>query len=310
MEDREIQVLMEQAEVQRRLGNHRGATELLQRALAIDPDHPRAHASLAFTLLRARRLPAALIEMRAALHLDGNDPYIHYVAAAVLRAARQLDDAWAHCLIALDEPTADAHTHVLAAQVRSLMNDLPRARELLAEALALEPGHTDALVVLARLELGAGEVAKAVEHIGLALESDPTDRDAHTVAGYIDLARGDVAGAEQHARFVLNQDGNDQGGLELWTALKARRSRLLGVWYRWNTWMSMRDDNRKIALLIASFVAVRIIVIVTDELGYPGLARVLSTLWLGICAYTWFAPSLFRRWLKQELGTVKLDPEF
>ena len=36
MEDRQIEMLLEQAEVQRRLGNHRGATDLLQRALTID----------------------------------------------------------------------------------------------------------------------------------------------------------------------------------------------------------------------------------------------------------------------------------
>ena len=50
--------------------------------------------------------------------------------------------------------------------------------------------------------------------------------------------------------------------------------------------------------------------IVTDELGYPGVSRVLQLTWLGLCAYTWSAPGLFRKWLKQELGAVRLDPDF
>ena len=50
--------------------------------------------------------------------------------------------------------------------------------------------------------------------------------------------------------------------------------------------------------------------IVTDELGYEFISRALSYGWLGFCAYTWFAPEMFKSWLKQELGSVKLDPEF
>lgn len=310
MEDRQFQVLLEQAEAQRRLQNYRGAIEMLQRALALDPDHARAHGALAISLLGARRLPGAQIEMRAALHLDGNDPYVHYVAAAVLRAARKLDEAWEHCLVALEDASADAATHVLGARIRILQGDRARARELLEQALALDGSDTGALTVLAELELESGELAGAAERIALALKLDPVDHDAHVVAGHIDLARGDVAAAEQHARFVLNQNASNESGLRLWTAIKARRSAVLGVWWRWNTWMSLRDDTRRIAVLLAMFVVMRVAIIVLDELGFESLARLLGLLWLGICAYTWFAPAIFERWMKAELGTVKLDPDF
>src|ERR1700710_1927529 len=119
-EDRQVQVLLEQAEVQRRLGNYPGAIELVRRALAVDPDHAHGHAILAVVLLDARRLPGALIEMRAALNLDGNSRFVHYVAALVLRAALKLDDAWQHCLVALEDPEADAATHVLGARIQIL----------------------------------------------------------------------------------------------------------------------------------------------------------------------------------------------
>jgi tetratricopeptide (TPR) repeat protein len=310
MEARQIQVLLEQADVQRGLGNHRGAIELVQRALALDPDHAVAHASLAVALLGARRLPGALIEVRAAMHLDGNDPYVHYVAALVLRAARKLDDAWAHCLIALEDPAVRPGYFVLGAQIQVLRGDRARARELLAEALALDADHTDALTALAQLELHSGALDAAAAQIVRALESDPSDRDAHTVAGHIDLARGDLAGAEQHARFVLNQDGNDPDGLGLWIAIKARRSKLLGAWWRLNSFLTLRDDTRRIAALIGSFLVARVLIIVTDELGYPGLSRMLHLAWIALCAYTWFAPVLFRRWLAQELRAVRLDPDF
>jgi len=310
MEGRQIENLLDLADTQRRLANYKGAIELITKALALDPDHARAHAALANNLLAARRLPAAGIEIRTALALDGNDGYIHYIAAAVLRAERKLDDAWAHILISLDDNHTNPHRHVLAAEIQELKGDIPRAIEQLITALELDPNNCDALTVLANLELGTGKLAQAAEHIEQALASDPADLDAHCVAGLIDLAKGNDASAEQHARFVLNQDGNNERGLRLFTAVKAKRSKLIGLWWRWNTFLSMRDERKKIAVLIGSFVIARILIIVTDELGLDVLSRVLQIAWLGFSAYTWFAPELFRQWLKAELGAVKLDPEY
>jgi Flp pilus assembly protein TadD len=310
MEQRQISVLLEQAEVQRRLGNHRGATELAQRALTLDPDHAQAHAALAAILLDARRLVGAGLEVRTALALDAHDPYIHRVAAAVLTAERKLDDAWAHCLIALDGPAPAPEAFVLGARVRALQGERAHARELLHEALAIDAAHVGALTQLARLELSGGERDAAARLIALALEADPMDPAAHLAAGTIDLARGDAASAELHARFVLGLDATDRDALALWAAIQARRSWLLGAWWRWNMWLSQRDDRRQIALLIGAFLVVRIAVIVTDELGLEAVSRALRLGWLGLCVYTWFAPGMFRRMVARSLETVRLDPGF
>lgn len=309
-DDRQVEVLLEQAEVQRRLANHRGAIGLVQRALSLDPDHARGHAVLADILLDAKRLPGAVIEVQLALTLDGNDPFIHHVAAEVRAAQRKLDDAWAHCLIALEGPAVALGSYVLASRIRALRGERTAARELVLEALALDADHTEALTQLARLELDAGRRDEAASAIARALESDPVDRDAHLVAGYVALARGDAAVAEQHARFVLNQNAIDDNGLALWAAIQARRNWLLGAWWRWNTWVSLGDDRRRVALLIGGFVLAQLAIIVSDELDLDTLARVLQLTWLGLCAYTWFAPELFRRMITRSLGTVQLDPDY
>ncbi len=310
MEERQIQVLLEQAYAQRQLSNWKGAIDLCQRALAIDPDNGKAHAALGVSLLGARRLSAALVEMRIALGLDGNEPYVHYAAAMILRAARKLDDAWAHCLIAIGDAEADAGAYVLGAQIQVLLGDRAKARELLGEALELEAAHTGALTQLARLELSVGNHATAAERALAALQSAPGNTDAHVVAGLVDLARGDVASAETHARFVLTQDGNDEGGLGLFVAIKVRRSPVLGLWWRLNSWLTTGDDGRRVALMIAMFVLARVLIIVTDEAGFPTVSRALWFVWLGTCVYTWIGPLVFRYWLKQELDDVKLDPTF
>jgi Flp pilus assembly protein TadD len=310
MEPRELEALLEQADVQMRLVNWRGAIDLLRRALAIDPDHARAHAMLALALLGARRLAGAEIEHRLALALDGNEPFCHYAAAAVLRAQRKLDEAWEHCEVALQADSTDADVHVLAAGIRELRGEASEARALLVQALALEPAHAGALTRLARLELDAHRYEEAARYIGEALRARPDDQDAHVVAGLIALVRGDEAGAEDHARFALNQDATDRDALQLWAAIKARRSWTLGLWWRVNAWISLRSEGGQLAVLIGSFVAVQVAIILAAAADLELVEKVLSWGWLGFCAYTWIAPGLFKRMLERDLGSVVLDPDF
>ncbi|HEY0194072.1 MAG TPA: tetratricopeptide repeat protein [Kofleriaceae bacterium] len=310
MTARELERLLGEAETQHRLANERGAIDLVKRALSLDPDHARAHAVLANILIDARRLPGAAIEIQLALHLDAHDPYIHHIAARVHTAERKLDDAWAHCLISLEELDVPAGYYVLAAQIQQLRGDPARARELLGQALASSPAHTQALTALARLELGDGALDACGRLVEQALESDPADLGAHVLAGELALRTADVAGAERHARFVLGQRAMDRGGLTLWASIQARRSKLLGAWWRWSSYQATRSETQRIAGALLSFVLVRVLVIVTDELGHEAIARIISWAWLAFCAYTWIAPALFRRMLEKSLGTVTLDPNF
>lgn len=309
-ESRQVEVLLEQAGVQMRLASWRAAIELLRRALAIDPDHARAHATLALALLGARRVGGAEIESGLALALDGNDAHCHYARAAVLRARRRLAEAWEHCEIALAADGTDADAYVLGAGIRELRGELPLARALLVQALEIEPGHTGALTQLAYLELSARRPEEAARLAEEALRSRPEDLDAHVAAGFIALSRGDTAGAEDHARFALAQDASDQDALRLWSAIKARRSWTLGLWWRFNAWLCLRSERGQVVLLIGSFVLVRAVIILAGALDLGFVEQLLQWGWLGFCAYTWVAPTLFRRMLARDLRAVVLDPDF
>ncbi|HEU0034821.1 MAG TPA: tetratricopeptide repeat protein [Kofleriaceae bacterium] len=308
--ERQIQVMLAQADQYMRLANWRGAIDLCRSALTIDPDHAQAHALLALALLGAKRLAGAEIESRLALTSDPDLALAHYAAASVLFARRKLDDAWAHCLIALQANTHDVDAHVLGASIRDLRGEPGAARELLEQALAIEPAHTDALVRFARLELDAHRYDLAARYADEALRTKPEDIGAHVIAGFVELVRGDDARAEEHARFALNQDSTDRSALHLWAAIKAHRSWTLGLWWRLNTWVSLRSERGQIAMLIGSFVVVQLAIILSGAVGLPMLERFLRWSWLGFCAYTWFAPELFKRWLANDLGKVTLDPDY
>lgn len=309
-DDRHIDVLLEQAGTQRRLGNWRAAIDLCQRALALDPDRAHAHAALAFSLLGARRVSGAVIEARLALAMDGDDTYCHYAMAAALEADRKLDDAWTHCMIVLESDSRDVDVRVLGARIRRHRGQREEAIALLHEALEIEPSHVDTLSSLARLEMEEKDLDAATEHIEQALRADPSDLEAHVVAGLIELVKGDADAAEKHARYVLGQDSTDRNGLELWAAIKARRSWILGLWWRFNVFISLRSETGQIALLIGGFIAIRVAIIVLVALELFGAADLLGYGWLAFCAYTWFAPEIFRWMLNNDLGTVTLDPNF
>lgn len=308
--DPQFLALLDQADRHRRSGNHTGAIEFAKRALALDPDHARAHAVLALSLLGARRLHGATIEVGIALALDGNDSFCHYAAAVVRRAERRLDDAWSHCLVALESDTAETFAYVLAASIRRLQGQPEAARELLDEALALKADDCDALVEYARMEDVLGNTGEAQRRIDAALIASPEDQEAHVFAGMLAIQKGDVTTAEQHARFALQRDANDHDALVLWTAIKARKSPLLGLWWRFNSLLSLRSQRGQLGILIGSFVVMRLLIILAGALGYETLEAALGYAWLGFCAYTWFAPGLFRKMLQQEIRQVRLDPDF
>jgi tetratricopeptide (TPR) repeat protein len=308
--DRQVEALLEQADLRMQMSEWRDAIDLIRRALAIDPDHTRAHAILALALLGAKRLSGAEIEARLALTLDGGSAFAHYAAAAILHARRKLDEAWDHIQVALVADSADVDVHVLGARIRDSRNERSEARALLHTALEIEPAHTGALVALARLELGARNHGEAARYADEALRSKPEDLDAHVIAGLIDLVRGDDAAAERHARFALTQDSTDRDALHLWASIKARRSWTLGAWWRFNTWIAMREESSQVALLIGSFVTMQVLIILAGAAGFPDLQNILRWGWMGFCAYTWYAPVLFKKLLSRDISGVVLDPEF
>lgn len=309
MEDRQLAALFAQAETCRRADNWHGAIELLKRVLASDPMHADAHASLALCLLGARRLHAAGIEVELALGSDPDSSFCHYAAAAVCRAQRKLDDAYKHCLVAM-ENGQEVDARVLAASIKQLQNEHDAARALLLEALALSPESSAALAGLARVELDSGNLGEAQRHIERALVLDPGDADVHIVAGYIALGRGDAGSATDHARFVLANDASSRSALELLASIKARHNPLLGAWWRWHVFVGLRSDTSQIGILFGSYVVVRLAIILLGELGHEGAEQLVTNVWLVFCAYTWFAPAIFRRLLERELKTVRLRDDY
>lgn len=304
----EIAALLVQAGVQQRLGNHRGAIALVERAIGIDPNRARSHAVLASLLLSTNRVRDAKREILIALQIDVNDPELHLVAAAVFAAQHKLKQAWAHVDYVLAGPSS-ADAFVLAASLHSRKRDRTQAREMLSKALMLEPQHVGAMSRLAQLELDSNNRAEARRLVKQALRNNPESFEAHVAAGHIDLDANDVDSAADHGRAALRRNPTDHRALFLWTAIQARRSRSLGLWWRVNVWMSRRRPLVRYGVALGSVAAAQLAIRWLRH-DHPDAAGLLGLVCFIMFAYLIGSRAVFDRMLRRALTPVKLVRKF
>ncbi len=288
----------------------RDAIEILKRVLTDDPEHANAHAVLALALVAAKRIGAAESEARLALSFDGGSAYCHYAAAAALHARRKLDEAWSHCQVAMEsplDPDADVAVHILGAKLRRHRHERAEARAVLEALLERMPTAIDARIALAQFELADGRRGQAAGHAALALRDNPRHVGAHVVAGMIDLVQHDLHSAITHARFALTQSPSDRDAIRLWTSIKARRSRTLSPWWRFNRWITQRSEDRQTGLLIGIYVLAQLGMILAIVLGFSGVQSYLLWAWAAFCIYTWYAPVVFEKLIARDLAAGARD---
>jgi arylsulfatase A-like enzyme/Tfp pilus assembly protein PilF len=222
------------------------AQELLDKALAADPDNPTALATsgavlcstgrcdLGVELLRAaaRQAPHAYQTQRNlgnALHLAGR----YAEAAEAFRAAielrpRSAEDRYAlgnvlfavrdieGALASYDEARRlglDAATlHAAIGAARAAAGDVERARAALERAVESDPGLADAWNRLGILDERQGRLEQALERYGRALEARPAHADALFNRAKVSLRLGRLDAADAGLRELLEADPDYAAG--------------------------------------------------------------------------------------------------
>jgi tetratricopeptide (TPR) repeat protein len=287
-----------------------GAIESLRHLLSDEPNSAPAHALLALCLVDTKRLHAALHEAQVALSLAPTSPFAHLAAGSVNLARGRFASAGEHLQSARElDPTAPAPLRALARLARA-RGRRDQVLPLLEEALALNPGEIETIVDLGEHYLAVGALDQAEERARAVLQMSPGALDGVVLMGNVLLQRGRVAEARDHALWALSSRATDPGALMLLTAVKARQSPFLGLWWRWNTWMGALGHGKQIVVLLGTFVVYRVATIALTQGSHSDAASALQTLWLAICAYSWVTPALFARMLRRELEQVRLRRDF
>ena len=128
--------------------------------------------------------------------------------------------------------------------------------------------------------------------------------------GWVLLQRGQLDDAREHAAMALRANPADAEALRLLAAYKARQSRFLSLWFRWNMSMSTLGERQKVVVLLVLFIVYRLTTLILEDLGLELAAQIVSYVWLAIVAYSWIGPVLFDRMLRRELEQIRLDPNY
>lgn len=284
--------------------------DVLTRVLGEDPDHSDAHAVLAFCLVSRKRLHAANLEAAQAIALDPDSDLAHLAMASVLIARRAFKQAEAHIDAARALASEHAESYQLAASLYEASGQPERALAEIVRASEYAPDDASVWAQYGGIEYAAGRREAARAHAERALEIDPEHVDALTLIGHCDLAAGRTEQAREHAVWALQNAPGDEGALTLLAAVKARQSWLLGLWWRFQSYISAGSNQRAIALLVGMYLVYRAAGIALVDHGLDAWSPALSFAWLGFCVYTWFAPGIFMRSVKRELSTIKLRPDY
>lgn len=293
---------------------HRGqvdqAIETLAEILGESPDEADAHALLALCLVRKKRLHAARLEATRSLELEPDSAFAHVAVATCETADRRFTLAERHLQDAL---ALVPDSTVARYQLAWLYLLWGREHDAAAEAetaCGLQPDDAELWALRGRVAWALGDRDQARQFAAESLEIDPEQVDALVLLGELDLAAGDVDAARQHAAWALHVNPEDYGAITLIGAIKARQNLLLGLWWRFQSFVSAGSRARAVALLVGIYVLYRISVIMLEENGMKEWAPFAQGLWLAFCVYTWVAPSLLVRALEKELAQVRLRSSF
>lgn len=305
-----IDRLVEQAAQRYRFGDYNGGIELLKEALSVSPDSGYLHSYLSIGLIRTKRLAAAEYEARLGLEMEPNSPYAHYTFASLLHVKRDFKNALEHLeqTLAIDPEDVDALE--LLSRVYAELGHLDKAKSALDKALELAPDEPDVLVCMAEFWVRQNQQDRAEHFFNEALSIEPQHLEALVGKGHVLLRKGEVEEAREHAIWALQQEPNNSAALGLLTAVKTRKSFLMGSWWRINSWLVSGNDSRTILLMISAYVIFRVLALALGDLGFEVTGAIVSLLWIGIVIYMWVGPAWFSKKLKAELQTVTLKNDF
>lgn len=142
--------------VSRKPGGLTEAIKHFEAAIALKPDHARAHYSLGVALQRVGRNAEAVPHFEAAIRSEPDNPELvansHYIAGDILRGdPARLDEALAHLreAVRLKPKVAQGHNTLGEALLAAGRDD--DARREFTEAVRLQPGYAAAQANLARV---------------------------------------------------------------------------------------------------------------------------------------------------------------
>jgi Tfp pilus assembly protein PilF len=173
-------------------------------------------------------------------------------------------------------------------------------------AIEIDPEDADYLASFADFLGKTGRKAEAAKLLEEAAEIAPDNTSVLVASGTKDLREGRIDQAYDKAIWALQQDANDQAALTLLVSIKTKRSPVMGIWWRWASFMESMSTGMRWGVIIGLYIAWQVLnrTVIRTMPDAVQIAAVVA--WLSFCVLTWVGPSIFRRAIRKELAAVKV----
>jgi tetratricopeptide (TPR) repeat protein len=290
-------------------GRHDLARGPLREALGQDPDDAEASALLAWCHLQADEYAPATELAQRAIALDPGEPFFHFVLGNVFLDRDMPRDAMRHAEEALRLDPADADHWRLLSSVHGSTKRWRESLDAAERGLSLDAEHAGCSHMRVIALRGLGRGAEAADANRGLLGREPDSAVAHANAGWTCLHRSQIRQAKTHFREALRLDPQmdwaKQGILE---AIKATNP-IYRVYLHYMLWMATKGAALQWAVIIGAWFGFRFVR--TAMANNPSLKPVLMPLVVAYLAFvllTWFARPVFNLMLLvHPLGRHALD---
>lgn len=271
------------------LGRYTDAEQRFKEALASEPDSDALLGLLAHAVhSQDGREKDALEIIDRAIAVEPNDAGHHTVRAFILSSLARPKDALAAAKVAqaLDPNSEQA----LAAQSQAyiLMKDWADAERTARDALAIEPEYSLAANLLAESLRNQGRDVENRAQIAGMLERDPENAYTHHSAGWAALQRGDHRAAETHFREALRLSPEMEGARQGLLASFRSRSPFYSRYLRYCLWMSRLKEKSQWAVIIGVYLGFKLIRAIAAKYS-TNLAIAIGALYLLLVLWAFVA---------------------
>jgi Tfp pilus assembly protein PilF len=282
-------------------GNYRIAKDLLQQALAENPENSEAESLLAYALLTEGFLEPAEFHIKNALHNDPHNPHFHYLYSIICRQAHKEIQAEEEILTAIRTAPDEADYHAEYSMLLFKNGQLDKAIQIAKNALSLDPYNETAMLVLGLKGIENYEINEAQSVFRQQLKNNPSSVHAHAGMAHTYLYQNNPKEAGNEAKLALQLDPNDEQAQEIYLSSLKARNPIYWLFWRWTLLCTRMGGTYSIMLIIGIWAFVN--GIGTFRRSYPTLFEqnpaldtgltVFFTSYIIFCIYTWIANPLF-----------------
>ncbi|MGE3166600.1 MAG: tetratricopeptide repeat protein [Planctomycetota bacterium] len=270
------------------------AHELIERALAEEPDAASLHALRALVFLRQSRPADAEAAAREALLLDPEETAATRVLARSTMLQGRNRESEAHFLELLRRDPTDVDALCGYAWLQNSVGELEKAELLVREALRIAPTDADAQNLLSIVQLARGSSKQATLSNQVGLRLSPDDEVSHLAAAAAAFERFQPFRARRHVREALRIDPENTDTQEAFHDIDKHCRWPFLLYYGFGKLCGKIPGGA-----LSVWAAVVAFVFLSDSLGVPRAVVVgISLGYLGLCVYTWLASPLMKVWVR------------